>query len=71
MRLQKEGRLDDAVELLTEAIEHFPRDVQLNICLGVSYMNLERYGDALRRFEPYAHDEQTARFIQICRQAMR
>jgi radical SAM superfamily enzyme YgiQ (UPF0313 family) len=71
MQLQKNGRMEDCARLLGEATAHFPNHEQLNICLGVSFMNMERYEDALRCFEPFAHDQQTMRFLQICRQALR
>ena len=70
MQLQKAGRLEASVQLLSEALENFPGDAQLNICLGVSYMNLERYGDALECFEPFKEMEQARHFMQICRQAL-
>ncbi len=71
MQLQKTGRLEESAELLAEATQRFPGDSQLHVCLGVSYMNMERYPEALRCFEPFPQDEQTRRFIQICRQALK
>ena len=71
MQLQKTGRLDDSLNLLTKATELFPGNAQLNICLGVSYLNLERFEDALDCFEPFKQEEQARRFIEICRQSLR
>jgi len=68
MQLQKAGRLQASVKLLAEATEHFPDDEKLNVCLGVSYMNLERYDDALGCFEPFRSSGQARHFLQICRQ---
>ena len=71
MQLQKAGRLDDSLNLLTKATELFPGNAQLNICLGVSYLNLERFEDALDCFEPFKQEDQARRFIEICRQSLR
>ena len=69
--LQKAGRFEASTKLLGEGTGHFPADEQLNVCLGVSYMNLERYEDALNCFEPFGHSKQAQGFIQACRQALR
>ena len=70
MQLQKSGSLEASVKLLAEAVRRFPGDEQLNICLGVSYLNLERYQDALACFEPFARSAQAQYFIEICRRAL-
>ncbi len=69
--LQKAGRFEASAKLLGEGAGHFPADEQLNVCLGVSYMNLERFEDALGCFEPFGHSKQAQGFIQACRQALR
>ena len=66
IQLQKAARPEASIELLNEALEHFSDDEQLNICLGVSYMNLERYEDALRCFEPFQQPENVRNFIAEC-----
>ncbi|MEA3232170.1 MAG: radical SAM protein [Thermodesulfobacteriota bacterium] len=70
IQLQKTGPPEASVKLLNKAIEHFPDDEQLNTCLGVSYMNLERYEDALRCFEPFQQPEHVRNFIAECHQRL-
>jgi len=47
---QKKRDYDQSVEILTEGVEYFPESEQLNICLGISYMNLREYNKALHYF---------------------
>ena len=70
IRLQRTGHPDASVELLNDAIGYFPDDEQLNICLGVSYMNMARYDDALRYFEPFQQSEHVKKFIAECHQRL-
>jgi len=39
---QKKREFAESIEVLSEGVKHFPDDEQINICLGISYMNLGR-----------------------------
>ena len=67
---QKAGQYADSVEILAEGIGNYPRHEQLNMCLGVSYMNLGEYERALACFLPFQQGEQALRFMAGCYQAM-
>jgi len=67
---QKAGQYAASIKILTEGTGHFPRHEQLNMCLGISYMNLGEYEKALARFLPFQHGEQALRFMAGCYQAM-
>jgi radical SAM superfamily enzyme YgiQ (UPF0313 family) len=67
---QKAGQYSASTKILAEGIGHFPRHEQLNMCLGVSYMNLGEYEKALACFLPFEQDEQALRFMAGCYQAM-
>lgn len=45
---QNEERFEKAVEILLEGVKHFPDSEELNLCLGINYINLKDYDKALR-----------------------
>jgi anaerobic magnesium-protoporphyrin IX monomethyl ester cyclase len=67
---QKAGQYAASIKILAEGLGHFPRNHQLNMCLGVSYMNVGEYEKALACFVPLQHDKQALRFMAGCYQAM-
>jgi radical SAM superfamily enzyme YgiQ (UPF0313 family) len=67
---QKAGQYADSIKILAEGSGHFPRHEQLNMCLGVSYMNLGEYQKALACFLPFQDGEKALRFMAGCYQAM-
>lgn len=44
---QEKGSYNESIKILSQGIESFPDSEELNICLGISYMNLNDYNDAL------------------------
>jgi radical SAM superfamily enzyme YgiQ (UPF0313 family) len=67
---QKGGDHRQAVDIVSRGLAHFPGDVQLNICLGVSLMNLQRYEQALASFEKCAHVKEALSFAARCCSAL-
>ena len=67
---QKKGAYREACDLLSHGLSHFPKDPQLNICLGVSLMNLERYEQALSCFSGFEHVKEAAYFAGECRKVL-
>jgi radical SAM superfamily enzyme YgiQ (UPF0313 family) len=67
---QKRGAQTDAVDILLRGLSHFPDDARLNICLGVSLMNLGRYDQALTRFLEFPAEKDAVRFAACCHEAL-
>ncbi len=66
MCLQKQGANKDTVAILSKGVANFPEHEQINICLGVSYMNLGAYETALSFLLRFRHSEQALSFIVQC-----
>jgi len=67
---QKRGAQQDAVDILSRGLSHFPNDVRLNICLGVSLMNLADYDQALARFLEFPAEKDAVHFAARCYEAL-
>lgn len=68
--LQKAGQHDASRKILEEALRHYPEHEHLNICLGVSLMNMGQYENAMACLRPFGQSEQASRFISQCRRAL-
>ena len=64
--MQKNMAFRESVKVLSEGVRLFPENEQLNICLGLSYMNLEDYDRALSCFKRFRHSEVAARYMAEC-----
>jgi radical SAM superfamily enzyme YgiQ (UPF0313 family) len=67
---QKRGAQRDAVDILVQGLSHFPNDARLNICLGVSLMNLAQFDQALARFLEFQNEKDAVHFAARCYEAM-
>ena len=67
---QKNRAHGQAIELLTEAIQLFPENEPLHICLAVSLMNLGKFGDALSTFMKFQDSPDARRHIAACREML-
>jgi len=67
---QKRGAQQEAVDILSRGLSHFPNDIRLNICLGVSLMNLADYDRALARFLEFPAEKDAVQFAARCYEAM-
>jgi len=47
-------------------LAYFPDDVRLNICMGVSLMNLEQWDRALSYFLEFQDVKDAVRFAALC-----
>ena len=63
---QKNGDYQASIKILSEGVGYFPGYEQLNLCLGVSYMNLAAYKEALSIFLKFQHSKQAIEFIIQC-----
>jgi len=67
---QKRGANREAIEILTQGLTHFPDDARLNICTGVSLMNLEQWDRALSHFLKFQDVKEAVRFTGLCYQSL-
>ena len=67
---QKMGEYIQSAKILSEGVEHFPESEQLNICLGISYMNLREYNKALPYFLKFKDSKQANYYITACNEAL-
>ncbi|MBW1747724.1 MAG: hypothetical protein JRJ34_04700 [Deltaproteobacteria bacterium] len=58
------------MKILSEGIEHFPRNEQINLCLSVSHMNLGSFETALSYLLKFQHSAQALEMIVHCYQAL-
>jgi radical SAM superfamily enzyme YgiQ (UPF0313 family) len=59
-----------AAGFLMEGIQHFPHSEELNLCLGVTFMNLGRFKDALQHFVKFQESPQAKHYIAECHRAL-
>jgi radical SAM superfamily enzyme YgiQ (UPF0313 family) len=67
---QKNREYRESIELLKEGIRLFPESELLHICLGVSYMNLGDFSDALSNLMKFQHSPHALQQIAICHRAL-
>jgi len=67
---QKQGKHDESVRILSEGAMHFPEDESLFTCLGISYMNLKKYREALNCFQKVADSQNVLQYTAACLRAL-
>jgi tetratricopeptide (TPR) repeat protein len=67
---QKRGEYEESVRILSEGVRHFPDSEDLNVSLGISYMNLKDYREALVCFSRFPESKTASTCIARCREAM-
>ena len=67
---QKTGGYEESARILSEGLEFFPDSEPLNICLGISYMNLGKYSRALEYFLKFKDSDQARYYIESCYKAL-
>jgi anaerobic magnesium-protoporphyrin IX monomethyl ester cyclase len=67
---QKRGASRESIDILSQGLEHFCDDARLNICMGVSLMNMEQWDEALSRFLEFQDVKEAARFAALCYKAL-
>jgi radical SAM superfamily enzyme YgiQ (UPF0313 family) len=67
---QKRGANREATEILSRGLAHFPDDTRLNLCMGVSLMNLEQWDRALSHFLEFQDVKEAVRFAALCYQSL-
>jgi len=67
---QKRGATRESIEILSQGLTHFPEDARLNICMGVSLMNLELWDRALSHFLEFQGVKEAVHFASLCYKAL-
>jgi radical SAM superfamily enzyme YgiQ (UPF0313 family) len=67
---QKKGAYEASAEILSKGIGYFPDSEPLSICLGISFMNLGEYAEALSIFLKFQNSKQAPPYIAQCYHAL-
>jgi len=67
---QKSRAFKESIEILSEGIQYFPESESLNMCLGISSMNLGEYDKALLYFKKFQDSEEALHYITNCYKAL-
>ncbi|MEE9566745.1 MAG: radical SAM protein, partial [Desulfobacteria bacterium] len=67
---QRRKDFEKAIKILSKGVELFPDSEDLNLCLGISYMNLGDYNTALSHLQKIQHTKKTIYYIEKCRQEL-
>jgi tetratricopeptide (TPR) repeat protein len=67
---QKRGASRESIDILSRGLARFCDDARLNICMGVSLMNLEQWDEALSRFLEFQDVKEAVRFAALCYKAL-
>jgi len=67
---QKKSAYHESIKILSEGIQYFPDNEQINMCLGISYMNIGDFETALSFFLKFQHSEQALESIISCYHAL-
>lgn len=67
---QRRREYGDSVQILSEGVKQFPDSQQLAMCLGISYMNLGQYDNALECFLKFPSSQETLQYSAACYQAL-
>lgn len=67
---QKKEEYIQSAKILSEGVEYFPESEQLNMCLGISYMNLREYNKALPYFLKFKDSKEANYYITACNEAL-
>ncbi len=70
MLMQKRKRFEDSVKILREGLRLFPEYDRLNFCLAISYMNLQKFEEALRHLMVTKESKETIYYIACCYRAI-
>lgn len=63
---QMQRKYDESIRILSEGITHFPGNEQIALCLGISYMCLAQYDNALQCFSKCPDSPEVARYRESC-----
>jgi anaerobic magnesium-protoporphyrin IX monomethyl ester cyclase len=67
---QKKSAYQESIKILSKGIQYFPDNESLNMCLGVSHMNVGDFNTALSFFLKFQHSKQALELIVNCYRAL-
>jgi len=67
---QKSGKYKQSLKILSKGIKYFPNNLQLNLCIGISHMNLRQYKKALSYLLPFQESKEVFYYIENCYKAL-
>ncbi|MBL6971516.1 MAG: cobalamin-dependent protein [Desulfobacterales bacterium] len=67
---QKKQAYETSIDIVSQGLEYFPDDEQLNVCMAVSLMNTGAYQEALSYLLKFQHLQQTLGLITNCYHAL-
>jgi radical SAM superfamily enzyme YgiQ (UPF0313 family) len=68
---QRKGEFKESMEILKEGLSHWPESEDLNLCLGISTMNLGDFRPALDLFAKFPHSKTALQFKDECVKALK
>jgi anaerobic magnesium-protoporphyrin IX monomethyl ester cyclase len=68
MLFQKKAQFTKAISYLEKGLVFFQDSYDLNICMGLCYMNTKNFKNALNYFNKFKHNPAAEQYIQICKQ---
>ena len=67
---QKRRDFEGAINILGKGIELFPESEELNLCLGINYMNTGDYRSALSYLQKTEDSKEAKYYIEKCQQEL-
>jgi tetratricopeptide (TPR) repeat protein len=67
---QRRKDFEKAIKILSKGVELFPDSEDLNLCLGISYMNLGDHNTALSHLQKIQHTKEAIYYIEKCQQEL-
>ena len=67
---QNENKYEEAVKILSEGVRHFPESEELNMCLGINYISVGDYENALLCLLKFQDSKQASYQIARCYRAL-
>ena len=67
---QKTGKYEESIRIFLQGLDFFPESEMLNMCTGISYMNMEQYSTALEYFLKFKESDQAHYYISNCYRAL-
>lgn len=67
---QKHGEYEESVRILSEGMKQFPESESIATCLGISYMNLGKYEEALKCYHKFPDSREVLQYTAACYRAL-
>ncbi len=67
---QKQEKYEESIRILSEGMKQFPESESLAACLGISYMKLGRYEEALKCFHKFLDSRDALQYAAACYNAL-